>query len=51
MSDVKVFNKKCLTQLNCTITEKTGNLIPELKGKILKTAAIYEKEKKEKDKK
>ena len=48
--DIKVFNKKCLTQLNCTISEKTGNLIPELKGKILKTAAIYEKEKKEKDK-
>ena len=49
--DIKVFNKKCLTQLNCTISEKTGNLIPELKGKILRTAAIYEKEKKEKKKK
>ena len=47
--DIKVFNKKCLTQLNCTISEKTGNLVPELKGKILKTAALYEKEKKEKD--
>ena len=49
--DIKVFNKKCSTQLNCTISEKTGNLIPQLKGKILKTAAIYEKEKKEKKKK
>ena len=49
--DIKVFNKKCLTQLNCTISEKTGNLVPELKGKILKTAAIYEKEKKEKKEK
>ena len=49
--DIKVFNKKCLTQLNCTISEKTGNLIPELKGKILRTAAIYEKENKEKKKK
>ena len=49
--DIKVFNKKCLTQLNCTISEKTGNLIPELKGKILRTAAIYEKEKKEQDSK
>ena len=48
--DIKVFNKKCLSQSNCTISEKTGNLVPELKGKILKTAAIYEKEKKEKDK-
>ena len=46
--DIKVFNKKCLTQLNCTISEKTGNLVPELKGKILKTAAIYEKNKKKK---
>ena len=49
--DIKVFNKKCSTQLNCTISEKTGNLVPELKGKILTTAAIYEKEKKEKKKK
>ena len=49
--DIKVFNKKCLTQLNCTISEKTGNLVPELRDKILKTAAIYEKEKKKKKKK
>ena len=49
--EIKVFNKKCLSQLNCTISEKTGDLIPELKGKILRTAAIYEKEKKEKKKK
>ena len=49
--DIKVFNKKCLTQLNCTISEKTGNLVPELRDKILKTASIYEKEKKEKKKK
>ena len=48
--DIKIFNKKCLSQSNCTISEKTGNLIPELKGKILKTAAIYEEEKKEKKK-
>ena len=49
--DIKVFNKKCLTELKCTISEKTGNLIPELKEKILKTAAVYENKKKEKDKK
>ena len=49
--DIKVFNKKCSTQLNCTISEKTGNLVPELIGKILKTAAIYEKEEKERKKK
>jgi len=46
--DIKVFNKKCSLQLNCVISEKTGNLVPELKEKILKTAAIYEKEKKKK---
>ena len=49
--DIKVFNKTCLAQLNCVISEKKGNLIFELKEKILKTAAIYEKEKKDKKKK
>jgi len=49
--DIKVFNKKCLTQTNCVISEKTGNITIELKQKILKTAAIYEKEKKDKEKK
>ena len=49
--DIKIFNKKCLVGSNCVTTEKSGDLIPELKSKILKTAAIYEKEKKEKEKK
>jgi hypothetical protein len=49
--DIKVFNKKCLAQLNCIISEKTGNIKIELKEKILKTAAIYEKKKKEKKEK
>ena len=49
--DIKVFNKKCLTQTNCVISEKSGNITIELKKKILKTAAIYEKEKKNKKKK
>ena len=49
--DIKVFNKKCLTQTNCVISEKSGNITIELKQKILKTAAIYEKEKKDKNKK
>ena len=49
--DIKVFNKKCLTLLNCTISEKTGNLSSELREKILKTAAIYEKNKKQEKKK
>ena len=49
--NIKVFNKTCLSQSNCVISEKEGNLIPELKQKILRTAAIYEKQKKEKEKK
>ena len=49
--DIKVFNKKCLTQTNCVISEETSNLIPELTRKILKTAAVYKQEKKEKAKK
>ena len=49
--NIKVFNKKCLTQTNCVITEKIGNITVELKEKILKTAAIYEKQKKQKKKK
>ena len=49
--DIKVFNKKCLTQTNCIISQKSGNIIVELREKILKTAAIYEREKKEKKKK
>ena len=49
--DIKDFNQKCLTQTNCVISEKSGNITIELKQKILKTAAIYEKEKKDKKKK
>tara|TARA_B110000093_G_scaffold169342_1_gene197215 strand:- start:102 stop:644 length:543 start_codon:yes stop_codon:yes gene_type:complete len=49
--DIKVFNKVCTTQSNCVISQKEGNLIPELKQKILRTAAIYEKQKKENEKK
>ena len=43
--DIKVFNKQCLAQSNCVISEKKGNLIFELKEKILKTAALYEADK------
>ena len=47
--DIKVFNRKCEAQFNCVITEKPGNLVSELTSKILKTAAIYEKQKKDKN--
>ena len=49
--DIKIFKKECMAELNCVISEKNGNITIELKEKILKTAAIYEKEKKDKDKK
>ena len=48
---IKVFNKKCVELSNCVISEKTGNIAPELKGKILKTATIYKNKNKDKDKK
>ena len=47
--DIKVFNRKCEAQFNCVITEKSGNLATELTNKILKTAAVYEKQKKDKN--
>ena len=47
--DIKVFNKKCLAQSNCVISEKQGDINTELKTKILKTAAAYAAEIKSKD--
>ena len=46
---IKVFNKKCISQSNCVISEKAGNIILELKKKILKTASLYKKESEEKN--
>ena len=34
--DIKVFNKKCVAQSNCVISEKKGNLASELGDKILR---------------
>ena len=47
--DVKVFYKKCSVNVNCKISEKPGTLVAEIKKQILKKAAIYEKQKKEKN--
>ena len=47
--DIKIFYKKCETALNCVITEQAGNLKSELTKKILKQAAIYAKETKDKN--
>tara|TARA_B100001123_G_scaffold9010_1_gene11147 strand:- start:1078 stop:1671 length:594 start_codon:yes stop_codon:yes gene_type:complete len=51
--DIKVFYKKCAQSINCKVTETSGNIVTELKKKILKKAAIYadEAKKNSKDKK
>ena len=46
----KVFTKKCRENFNCQTYETNESLAPELTKQILKTAAIYQKEKKEKKK-
>ena len=47
--DIKVFNRSCKTQYDCIISEKAGNLNQELNREILKTAAVYERQQKDKD--
>ena len=47
--DIKVFYKKCNQELNCKISQKTGSLVNEKKKEILTKAAVYKKQKKEKN--
>ena len=47
--DIKVFYKKCNQVTNCKIEQKTGSLVAELKKEILSKAAIYKKQKKDKN--
>ena len=47
--DIKIFYKVCDENLKCSINEKKGKLNQELQKEILKTAAIYEKQKKDKN--
>jgi hypothetical protein len=47
--DIKIFNRNCKTPSTCVISEKSENIIPELNTKILKTAAIYDKQQKDAD--
>ena len=42
--EIKLFSKKCGLQSNCKITENNGQIVKDIKKKILKKAAIYEKE-------
>ena len=46
--DIKVFTKKCLNVTSCQTFETSGALVPELTRQILKTATLYEKNKKDK---
>ena len=46
--NIKVFNRQCLDTINCKITESNGMVGKELKRKILKTAALYKEENKNK---
>ena len=48
--DIKIFTKSCDNQNKCVTTEKSGNLITELKREILKKAVKYEKENPDKKK-
>ena len=47
---LKFLIKNVVTQSNCVTSEKKWKYNNELKHKILKTAAIYETEKKDKEK-
>ena len=49
--DIKIFTRKCKNNLmNCSVVETNKVLITELKKEILKKAALYESQKKEKKK-
>ena len=47
--DIKVFYKKCSSNENCKIVEKSENITKELSKKILTKAAVYEKDTKVKN--
>ena len=49
--DIKIFTKNCSTNIECKIYENKGDLVFELKKVILKKAALYEKQNKDKNKK
>jgi len=47
--DVKIFYKNCKTIVNCSIVEQKGNLKNEITREILKKAAVYQKQNKDKN--
>ena len=48
--DLKIFYKNCISVNNCKVSKKTNDLNVELKKEILKRAARYKKEAKDKKK-
>ena len=46
---IKIYYRKCEINFNCKVTEKKGNLNKKLLKKILKMAAVYEKQNKDKN--
>ena len=42
--DIKVFTKECDEKNKCYVSEKSNDLVVQLKKEILKKAALYEKE-------
>ena len=49
--DLKIFYKNCDSLNRCTVTEKKGSLVAELKKEILKKATIYKEQAKVKKEK
>ena len=47
--NIKVFYKKCNAMMNCTISERDSDLKKELQKEILKKAAVYKKQTKDKN--
>jgi len=47
--DLKIFYRNCDSSNRCTVTEKEGSLVTELKKEILKKATIYKEQAKVKE--
>tara|TARA_Y100001970_G_scaffold209542_1_gene255481 strand:- start:172 stop:729 length:558 start_codon:yes stop_codon:yes gene_type:complete len=47
--DIKIFYKKCSSLESCEVSQQGGVLVTELTKKILTKAAVYKKQKKDKD--
>ena len=47
--DIKIFYKQCNQMASCEVIQKKGPLLAELKREILSKAAIYKKQKKDKN--